>query len=284
MITKTKLDFLQLAKKLTRSENIDVILEAAKKLENYIDLDNGEEDGYCLPENAIDFIEQSKVWSPAGHIPLKLYDYQKAWVEWLSEPIHPRAPHILIAARQMGLTTVLPLYSMWVAVNKPWSRVVIVVPRFAMAGDIRDGLAHAIHSMDLPIKSQNKGKIVFENGSEIDLVSSSDIASRGFKNVNVAVLMDAAHYSYAHANEIMNWTQRQIHLGAQVIIGSSSSYTEGFLHKMVNDHDYPVVSTPWHAHPERDEEWAGKYRDILSEGRFAIEMECKFINPVDPKK
>lgn len=279
MTTKAKLDFIQLAKELTRSDSIDVILAAAKKLENYIENDEyGDEGDYCLPENAIGFIEQAKIWSIAGIIPLTLHEYQKAWVEYLSEPTSTPAPHILISARQMGLSTVVPLYALWTATRKPWTRCVIVTPRFAMTMDVRDKLALAIEAMGLPVRSLHKTKIVLENDSEIDLVSYSDIIKAGFRDVNLAVFMDAAYYSFSHTDDLMRWTRRQIHNGAQVIVASSSSRTGGVLHSLIADHAYPFMSTPWSVHPDRDEKWADNYRKALGPINFAMEMECQFVD------
>ena len=283
-MTKTKLDFIQLAKELTRSESIDVILAAAKKLENYIDHeDYGDDGGYCLPDTPVEFMEQAKIWSMAGVVPLVLHEYQKAWVEWLSEPMPTPTPYIMLAARQMGLSTVLPLYALWTAASTPWTRCVIVAPRFAMSLDVRDKLALAIDAMGMPVRTVNKTKIVLENDSEIDFVTYADISKAGFKDVNVALMMDAAFYPYSHADDLMRWTKRQVHNGARVIVGSCPSYARGFLHDLVKFNAYPFMTTPWNAHPERDEKWADNYRKILSAKQFAMEMDCQFIDEEEPK-
>ena len=274
MSNKSKLDYIQLAKDLTRSDDIKVILAAAKEIEGYV----ADDDGYVLPDTAIEFMEQAEIWTIAGRVPLRLHEYQKGWVDWLEDDLPvPTKPFILISARQMGSSTVMPLYGLWEAMSKPWSRVLVVAPRFATASEHRERVALAIESAGIPYTTMNKAKIVLDNQSEIEFVGYADIAKPGYRDVNVAILMDAAYYPHGRASDILMWTQRQLNHGAKVIVASSAGLAKGVLHSLVNEMNYPFISTPWHDHPDRPAEWIEQQRMYLSPAQFASEMECQFI-------
>lgn len=278
MSNNSKLDYIQLAKELTRSDDIKVILAAAKEIEGYV----ADDDGYCLPETAIEFIEQAEIWTISGKMPLRLHEYQKGWVDWLEDDLAaPTKPFILISARQMGSSTVMPLYGLWEAMRKPWSRVLVIAPRFATAVEHRDRVTLAIESAGIPVTTMNKTKIALENHSEIEFVTYAEVAKPGYRDVNLAIMMDAAYYPHGRSSEIMMWTQRQLNLGAKIIVASSAGVAKGFLHSLVNDLNYPFISTPWHDHPERTEEWITNYRLQLSPAQFASEFECQFIRYED---
>ncbi len=275
MSNKSKLDYIQLAKELTRSDDIKVILAAAKEIEGYVADDD---DGYALPDTAIEFMEQAEIWTIGGKRPLRLYEYQKGWVDWLEDDLQaPTKPFILISARQMGSSTVMPLYGLWEAMRKPWSRVLVIAPRFALATEHRERVVLAIESAGIPVTAINKTKITLENHSEIEFVTYSEIAKPGYRDVNVAIFMDAAYYPHGRASDIMMWTQRQLNLGAKIIVASSAGVAKGFLHSLVNELNYPFISTPWHDHPDRSPEWIEQQRMYLSPAQFASEMECQFI-------
>lgn len=278
MSNKSKLDYIQLAKELTRSDDIKVILDAAKEIEGYV----ADDEGYYLPDTAIEFMEQTQIWSIKGKVPLCLHEYQKGWVDWLEDDLPaPSKPFILVSARQMGSSTIMPLYGLWMAVSKPWSRVLVVGPRFASACDHRDRVVLAIESAGIPVTTINKTKITLENNSEIEFVAYSEIARPGYRDVNVVVMMDAAFYPFSRASDIMQWTQRQLHHGAKVIVASSAGLAQGFLYSLVNEYNYPFISTPWSDHPDREEEWIANQRMYLSAEQFASEHECQFIRVDD---
>ena len=279
MSNKSKLDYIQLAKDLTRSDDIKVILAAAKEIEGYVAEDDY---GYSLPDTAVEFMEQTQIWTIAGRVPLRLFEYQKGWIDWLEDDLAaPTKPFILISARQMGASTVMPLYGLWEAIRKPWSRVLVVASRFSSAMDHRERVTLAIESAGIPVTSTNRTKIVLENHSEIEFVAYSDIARPGYRDVNVVIMMDAAFYPHARADDLMHWTQRQINVGAKVIVASNVGYGRGLLFDLVEKMNYPFISTPWSDHPDRSEEWIVKQRQMLSPEHFAAEMECQFIRMDD---
>ena len=279
MSNKSKLDYIQLAKNLTKSDDITVIISAAKEIEAFMAIDF-EDDGFALPECPIEFMEQTRIWSVAGQVPLVLYDYQKAWVEWLSDDLStPKTPYILITARQMGGSTIIPLYGLWEALRNPWSKVILVASRFANAKEHLDRLGLAIDSAGIPIKQITRSKIVLENNSEIEFVSYNDVSQPGYRDVNIVMFMDAAYYPHSRAHDLMNWTQRQISKGAKVLVVSSAGIAKGFLYDLIDDKmNYPFISSPWHHHPERNQEWFDHHKLHLSAAQLAAEMDCQFIS------
>ena len=281
MTTNPKLEFIQLAKELTCSDDIEVILAAACKLEGYLGEDAEDDAEYSLPETPIPFMEQCNIWTVAhGLVPLRLYDFQKGWVDWLhDDPVSSTPqPEILISARQMGTSTIMPLYGTYLAVQKPWTKVMVVSPRHYAAIETRDRVQAAIEGMGLPVDKIAKTKITFQNGSEITFGGPNDLG-RGTspEAFNVLIMLDAAFYPYSMDHDLMSYTMRALHGGTRVIVASSPRFGKGFLFDLIDKHQFPYMTTTYRAHVDRDPKWAEDMKKSISPSNWMSEMECQFI-------
>lgn len=279
MNTQPKLEFIQLAKELTRSTNIDDIIDAARKLEGY--LDEEDDGGFDLPDTASEFLEQCMIWTTKGQTMLKLHEYQKSWLDWLDDNQNAstsRDPEIMIAARQMGVSTVFPLYGLFYGVANPWSRVMIVTPRTASSIEHCDRVRIAIDGMGIGVKSSNRFQIVLENGSEITFANQHDVDR--YRGQNIVILLDASFYPYSQDDNMKRFVYRQLADGGRVVIATASRYRGGFVHDYIRD-NVPYIATTWDEHPDREAGWSDTIRKQLSEDQWRMEMECSFISHPD---
>ena len=281
MIDTPRLEFIRLAKELTCSDDIQVILKAARELEGYLGDEDIDDAHFTLPDNPISFLETCRIWSPKGLTKLCPFEFQKGWVDWLegNADFVNQQPEIMLTARQMGTSTILPLYMLYVAARDPWTRIMIVTSKFSMARDLWDRVALAIDGMDMPVSKMNKTKITLENGSEITFASQNDLRQGAAStDYNFTLMMDAACYPYSRDYELKEWTMRAVSGGSRVIIASSARFTKGFLFDLIDTHNVPCVTTHFDQNPNFDQAWVDRTKEMMSEATWLSEYECHFIS------
>jgi phage terminase large subunit-like protein len=278
------LRYLEVAKSITGSSDIDVLIEAANKIasaaNNDIDtwekINNYVETGYSfgsLPEFLEGFV------NPTNKIPFRLYPFQEALAKTLSETKQQRV--FIMAARQMGITHLLSGYALHEALEKDNQTILICANTFAMAVELLSRIYYMIDNTKFcapGIKVKNKLNLELDNGSRIIARTFSDTSVRGM-SLTHAIVDQAAYVSYSKEHEFYDYLLTALSRGKLVLASTPPRDLKGRFYEMWIDPTLTAerMVVPWFAHPHRDQHWADVQKMNLGEAAFAREYDCSVI-------
>lgn len=242
--------------------------------------------------NIFYFADLAKIIHPIkGKIPFKLYRFQKR-VLW--EFLNNRF-NIILKARQMGLTELIGLFVLWVALFNINRNIVIISLKDRVAKRFLRRIKHIYMNLpeclQIPIINGRKGEfgtsdeMMFSNGSIITSIPTTEDAGRS-EAVTILVMDEAAIMKFAD----IIWTAAAptLFTGGSAILNSTPFGVGNFYHKqwvdaLVNEgpHSFNPIQIPWYLHPDRDEEWYRVNKQVLGPRRAAQEIDCDFLTSGD---
>lgn len=211
-----------------------------------------------------------------GKIPFALYPYQKTS---LMDLMNNRW-NIILKSRQLGISTLCALYSLWMALFQEDKNILII----ATKTDVAKNMLTKVHEMynnlprwlkgkELP-SEQNKLSIRFNNGSQIKAVSSAGDSGRS-DALSLLIVDEAAFIS----NFKEKWASIQptLSTGGQAIVLSTPNGVGNWFHQTWQDaengkNSWNFIKLHWTVHPERDEKWRAEQNEIL--GPVLAAQEC----------
>ena len=276
-----KPELLRLAKFLTGSSDIEELIIAAKKLDQYSnasEIANTYQHPLLMSVQAdiVDFATTLTVQHPGrGAIPFCLYDFQR---DTLKELQNTSAKRIAIASgRQMGWTTMLSAHTLHYALNHDNATQIVCCPRFATAREFIQRIEFMIRSRpDVNVTEYSAGSIAFANGSKILARAAAVDAIRG-TTLHKLVIMDAAYISHKTLTDVMLAMAPCMAAGSKVIMQSTPNIADDPFHEFCKEADL-FIQQPWFLHPERDEAWKATQTACLGQAKFEIEYEAKFVS------
>lgn len=221
-----------------------------------------------------------------GNIPFDLYPFQK---RALWEFINNRF-NIVLKARQMGLTEVIALYVLWIALFNINKNIVIISLKDRVAKRVLRRIKHMYKHLppvlQTPIINGRRGEygtaseIEFSNGSIITSIPTTEDAGRS-EAVSLMVMDEIAIMQYA---EVI-WTAAAptLFTGGSAILNSTPYGIGNFYHStwvdgLTASNNFNNIQIPWHLHPDRDESWYLQTRSVLGSRRTAQEVDCDFLS------
>lgn len=214
-----------------------------------------------------------------GRMLFDLYDYQEEAITDFKE--HDRI--IVLKARQLGFSTAVACYSLWLALFHSDKNIVVIATKQETAKNVITKARFAYDNLPVWLRSvvteNNKLNIRFENGSQIKALSSSSDAARS-EAISLLVLDEAAFIE--GADDIWVASQATLASGGSAIIISTPNGTGGFFHKTWQDAvsgDIPFhpIKLTWRVHPDRDDAWYEREMKIYGERAFTQEYEAEFL-------
>jgi hypothetical protein len=222
----------------------------------------------------------------AGKVCIELFPYQKRCLR----TIRDNRKAILLASRQVGKTTVLTIYALWIACFNDYQNIVIVANKEATAIEIfrRVRLAYE----ELPnwikpgVKEYGKTSCEFENGSRISISTTTGSAARG-ASINCIIIDEMA---FIEPESILEDFWRSVFptisrsKKSKVLIASTPNGTGNLFHKLVDgaekgDNGFVYERVIWSEVPGRDEKWKHEQlRALGSMESFLQEYECQFLS------
>lgn len=222
----------------------------------------------------------------AGKVCIELFPYQKRCLR----TIRDNRKAILLASRQVGKTTVLTIYALWIACFNDYQNIVIVANKEATAIEIfrRVRLAYE----ELPnwikpgVKEYGKTSCEFENGSRISISTTTGSAARG-ASINCIIIDEMA---FIEPESILEDFWRSVFptisrsKKSKVLIASTPNGTGNLFHKLVdgadkNENGFVYERVIWSEVPGRDEKWKQEQLKALgSMESFLQEYECQFLS------
>jgi len=221
-----------------------------------------------------------------GKVIIELFPYQKRCLR----TVRDNRKVILLASRQVGKTTILTIYALWMACFNEYQNIVIVANKEATAIEIfrRVRLAYE----ELPnwikpgVKEYGKTSCEFENGSRISISTTTGSAARG-ASINTIIIDEMA---FIEPESILEDFWRSVlptisrSKNSKVLIASTPNGTGNLFYKLFdgaekNENGFVYEKVIWSDVPGRDEKWKQEQlKAIGSMESFLQEYECQFLS------
>jgi hypothetical protein len=216
-----------------------------------------------------------------GTIPFDLYPFQ-------SDTLHQFADNdfnIVLKSRQMGISTLVAAYSLWLMIFHKDKNVLIISIKQDVSKEIVSKVRFANDAlpswMKVECKEDNRLSLKLANGSQITATSSATSAGRS-QALSLLILDEAAFIE--KAEEIWAAAQPTLSTGGKAILLSTPNGVGNFFHKMwvqaeEGRNKFHPIRLPWNLHPERNQEWRDE-QDRVSENlkKTAQELDCDFLS------
>lgn len=234
------------------------------------------------------FISRMKVVHlKKGKIQFELYDFQKDMIY----DVLTNKYTITLKPRQMGITTILAALALWRASFRPNTKIVIV----SLRHDVAKAFIRRMKGMYLSLPSHlqadiangtnkrtsfgTQNHVIFENGSEIEAVASTEQAGRS-DSINWLIMDEVAQQRLA--SQIWGSAQQTLADGGQATLISTAYGVGNFFHKYwVNAEQglngFHPIKLNWKQHPDRDQKWYQETLRLLGAKRTAQEVDCDFL-------
>jgi hypothetical protein len=213
-----------------------------------------------------------------GTLPFLTYPFQDVALEDFVK----HNQNIILKSRQMGITTLVAGYSMWLmtfhsdkqilclSITQETSKAIVTKVRFA-----NDNLPSWLK---VPAVEDNRLSLKLKNGSEIKAASSAGTSGRS-SALSLLIIDEAAFID--GIEEIWLSAQYTLSTGGKAIILSTPNGVGNFFHKLWTEseqglNDMNRISLPWHMHPERDQKWRDEQTKLSGEKGAAQECDCEF--------
>jgi len=224
-----------------------------------------------------------------GKVVIELFPFQKRMLRTLRDNRNV----ILLASRQVGKTTMLSIYALWVACFNEYQNIVIVANKEATAIEIfrRVRLAYE----ELPnwlkpgVREYGKTSCEFENGSRISISTTTGSAARG-ASINCLIVDEMG---FVEPQSILEDFWRSVFptisrsKKSKVLIASTPNGTDNLFHRLFsgaekNENGFVYERVIWSDVPGRDEQWKlEQVKALGSMDSFLQEFECQFLSTGD---
>ena len=216
-----------------------------------------------------------------GMIPFKMYEFQKECVEDFKD----HRFNIVLKSRQQGLSTLAAAYSVWLAIFKKEQNILIIATKLKIAQNFIVKVKSMLRSLPkwliLPeMVSNNKQEIVFNTGSQIKAIPTSEDAGRS-EALSLLIVDEAAFVR--NFDTIWTGIYPTLSTGGRAIILSTPNGVGGQYHQLYTQaeaglNEFNPIKIPWHLNPEYDQEWFDKMTSNMSKRQIAQEFLCDFAS------
>lgn len=214
-----------------------------------------------------------------GLIPFETFPFQDDCVEEFLE----NRFNIVLKSRQLGLSTLVAAYAVWMAIFQKEKNILIIATKLTVAQNFIIKVKTMIRSLPkwmvlAEVVENNKQKIRFSHGSQIQAIPTSEDAGRS-EALSLLIIDEAAFVR--NFDTIWTGIYPTISTGGRVIILSSPNGVGGQYHKLYVDaeaglNEFNAINLPWNVHPERDDEWFEKTTKNMNKRQIAQEYLCDF--------
>lgn len=222
-----------------------------------------------------------------GKVPFNLYPFQKA-VLW--EFLHNRF-NIVLKFRQAGITELISMYCLWLAMYHPYKNIVIISIKDRVAKKVLRKIKYMYKNLPdylkVPIVNGRREKdygtaeeMSFINGSNISSIPTTEEAGRS-EAVSLLVIDEAAIVRWA--DQIWAASFPTLSTGGSSIVNSTPFGIGNWYHKQWVDsisggNEFNPVRLNWWMHPERDQLWYNQMASSLGPRRTAQEIDGDFLS------
>ena len=200
---------------------------------------------------------------------------------------------IINKSRQLGISTLVSAYSLWMMLFQRDKNVLVVATTQATAKNMVTKVRFAYQNLPTWLKigasEDNRLSLRLINGSQIKAVSAAGDATRS-EAVSLLVIDEAAFID--RIEEIFTAAQQTLATGGRCIALSTPNGVGNWFHKMYTkaqkrENNFLPISLPWTVHPERDQTWREQQTKDLGVRNAAQECDCDFATSgnsfIDPE-
>ncbi len=197
-----------------------------------------------------------------------------------------------LASRQTGKTTMMTIYSLWIACFQEDQRILVVANKEQTAINIFSRIRTAYEMLPNYLKpgviEYGKTSMKLANGSSIGISTTSSDAGRG-DSCNVLILDELAFIP----NNLVDAFWKSVYpiisssRKSKIFIASTPNGTDNLFYKLYmdglnNKSNWYAEKMMWYEIPGRDEKWKKEtIQSIGSEEAFRQEFDCEFIEAGD---
>ena len=196
---------------------------------------------------------------------------------------------ILLASRQIGKTTMMTIYALWVACFNPDQRILIVANKEGTAIEIMSRIRLAYE--ELPnwlkpgVKEYGKTSVVLANGTKIGISTTTGTAARG-QSVNCLILDELAFIEPHLVEDFWKSVYPIISSSkkSKIFIASTANGTDNLFYSLYSgaengENGWASDKILWNEVPGRNERWKQEtISSIGSQEAFQQEFNCEFIS------
>lgn len=214
-----------------------------------------------------------------GKIPFHLYKFQQVCIRLFLKNIFS----VLLKNRQMGLSWLVAAYALWLVLFHTDKKVLMI--------SIKDKTAKALLKKvyfmwrNLPdflqgeLLENNMSKIVFQTGSEIESVPTSEEAGRS-ESLSLLIIDEAAYVRWME--DIWQAAFPTLSTGGQAIVLSTPNGMGNFYYKLWHEavegkNLFKPIRLHWWYHPSRTQKWFEIQKANMSPMQLAQEVLGDFI-------
>lgn len=194
---------------------------------------------------------------------------------------------IICASRQIGKSTIMTIFALWIACFRADQRILLVANKEATAIEIFRRVRLAYEELPNwlkpPVKEYGKTSAEFENGSRIGITTTTSSAGRG-SSCDLLILDELAHVEshllkefWAAVYPIISASKK-----SKIIIASTPNGTDNLFYQLWSgaergENGWAPMRIHWSEIPGRDAEWARITKSALeSEELWQQEFELQF--------
>lgn len=219
-----------------------------------------------------------------GKEKIQLYNYQKKILRSLRDSRFV----VLLASRQIGKSTLLTIYALWIACFNEDQNILIVANKESTAINIFKRVRLAYEQLPNYLKpgtvEYGKTSMTLGNGSNIGISTTSSDAGRG-SSVNCLILDELAFIDNHLVEEFWRSVYPIISSSkkSKIFIASTPNGTDNLFYELYNGalegkNDWRAERVDWWEVPGRDEEWKEKtIRSLGSTEAFEQEFGNVFL-------
>lgn len=220
-----------------------------------------------------------------GKVAFNLYKYQmQVLYYFLTERFN-----IILKFRQAGITELISLYCLWLAMYHPDKTIVILSIKDRVAKKVLRKIKYMYKNLPNHLKVQvvnGRGselgtatELEFANGSIISSIPTTEDAGRS-EALSLLVIDEAAIIRWA--NQIWAAAQPTLSTGGAAIVNSTPYGTGNWFHSTwegacMNRNGFNAIRLRWQMHPHRDIKWYNTMKQALGERRTAQEIDGNFL-------
>ena len=220
-----------------------------------------------------------------GKVQFLLYPYQKSVLyNFLKERFN-----IILKFRQAGITELISLFCLWLAMFHPNKKINIISIKDTTAKKVLRKIKFMYKNlpwyMQVPIVNGRPGEygsasmIEFDNGSFIESIPTSPEAGRS-ESLSLLVIDEAAIVRWA--SQIWAASFPTLSTGGTAIINSTpfglaNWYHSTWVDAISGSNDFNPMRLYWRMHPERDDKWYQTMSTALGPKRTAQEIDGDFL-------
>lgn len=217
-----------------------------------------------------------------GLIPFKLFGYQEKFIT----TIHEENRVISMQPRQHGKSQTVAAYILHYTLFNDNKTVAILANKKAAATEILSRYQQMFECLpqwlQQGVTTWNKGDIKLENGSIVFTAATSASGIRG-KSVNLLYVDETAIIPNTVAEDFFTATYPTISSGktTKIILTSTPLGYNHFWHFWTGaesgTNGFKTVRVNYWDHPDHDEAWAAKQKELLGELKYNQEILCSFL-------